>query len=86
MDNDCYKVSCSGNKVLPPLVDFPFYVVIEISGWTPEQNTERLGTLLEKLMEKQYAADGVVTDEPARIKVNRRAVVKKFVDCVELNP
>ena len=70
MDKESYKVSCQENKTQQPLPDFPFYAMIEISGWTPEQNNERLSVLLEKLLEKNYANDGVVTDEPSRLRVN----------------
>ncbi|OQV13645.1 D-2-hydroxyglutarate dehydrogenase, mitochondrial [Hypsibius exemplaris] len=68
LDNSCYQVSCEKHKILPPLNPFPFYVLMEVSGWSPKAQSERLDSLLERLMSSGLVADGVVADEPSKIR------------------
>ncbi|XP_055331951.1 D-2-hydroxyglutarate dehydrogenase, mitochondrial-like [Paramacrobiotus metropolitanus] len=68
LDTQCFAVSCEEHNVPAPLKEFPFYAIIEVSGWQPEADSTRLNELLEDLMGNGLVADGIVTDEPSRMQ------------------
>ena len=52
-----------------PIEKFPFYMLIETSGSNQGHDEEKLNAFLEKAMETSLVVDGVLTNEPGKMKV-----------------
>ena len=74
LDRSCFETSCRMHNIAPPLETFPFYVLMEISGWTPDAEAARLEALLEKMMDSGLVVDGVTADEPSKIQVRGKVL------------
>jgi len=48
--------------------DKPFYVLIETSGSNKDHDDEKLGALLEKLLEEEIIADGVLAQDETQLQ------------------
>lgn len=52
-----------------PLSNYPFYMLVEVSGSQPVHDEEKLNSFLESAMGEGIVSDGTVTSEPSRIQV-----------------
>lgn len=69
IDADSLAVVTDHLKVKSPLKKFPFYMVIETHGSNMDHDEEKLNLFLEKVMNTGYVIDGIVTNEPSKMKV-----------------
>ncbi|GAU97053.1 hypothetical protein RvY_08412 [Ramazzottius varieornatus] len=67
LDTECYTTSYQEHNVSPPLKPFPFYVMIEVSGWNAEGDTNRVSSLVETLMNKNLVIHGTIVNEPSHM-------------------
>jgi FAD/FMN-containing dehydrogenase len=67
---DDVSLHCSSSvmNLQAPIGKYPFYMLIETSGSNMHHDEEKLNNFLEKSMERAIVVDGVVTNEPGKIK------------------
>jgi hypothetical protein len=53
-----------------PIPDYPFYVLVEVSGSNAQHNEEKLNKFLETVMEKCYVENGTVATDSQKINVS----------------
>ncbi|KAJ2019359.1 D-lactate ferricytochrome c oxidoreductase [Coemansia sp. RSA 2337] len=67
-DANCMGAVLKHHELKSPLAaEFPFYVLIETSGSNKEHDDEKLGALLEELMEEGIAEDGALAQDDTQI-------------------
>ncbi|XP_066261640.1 D-2-hydroxyglutarate dehydrogenase, mitochondrial [Euwallacea similis] len=60
---------CTGNlKLTSPLPNYPFYMLIETHGSNNEHDQEKLNKFLKDVLKNQLVLDGIVTNEPSKMK------------------
>ena len=70
MDSIGYDKTIEGFKLNNPFGEkYKFYMLLETRSSMDGNDLEKVNGFLEKMMEKGLALDGLVTDEPAKIKV-----------------
>lgn len=69
IDENSFNPVVNNLGVRSPLSEYPFYVLIEVSGSNAQHDEEKLNTFLETAMDKGVVSDGTVTNEPSRMQV-----------------
>jgi hypothetical protein len=52
-----------------PIEKTPFYMLVETSGSNYDHDEEKVNRFLQKLMDAKLILDGIVTNEPRKMKV-----------------
>ncbi|XP_036927423.1 D-2-hydroxyglutarate dehydrogenase, mitochondrial isoform X1 [Acanthopagrus latus] len=68
LDSECMRLLNTHLKLLNPISDCPFYIVIETSGSDPTHDGEKLHNFLEEAMTSSLVTDGTVATEESKIK------------------
>ncbi|ERL93202.1 hypothetical protein D910_10499 [Dendroctonus ponderosae] len=70
IDQSTLDVCTCNLKLKSPLAEFPFYMLIETHGSSDAHDQEKLNLFLEDVMLSKLILDGIVTNEPSKMKVN----------------
>ncbi|XP_053701920.1 D-2-hydroxyglutarate dehydrogenase, mitochondrial isoform X2 [Synchiropus splendidus] len=68
LDAECMRLLNTHLRLLNPISESPFYVLIETSGSDPEHDGAKLHAFLEQAMTSSLVADGTVATEESKIK------------------
>ncbi|KAI5612664.1 D-2-hydroxyglutarate dehydrogenase, mitochondrial isoform X1, partial [Silurus asotus] len=68
LDASCMSLVQKHLKLINPITESPFYIVIETAGSNSAHDEEKLHSFLEKVMASSLVADGTVATEDAKIK------------------
>ncbi|XP_015271552.1 PREDICTED: D-2-hydroxyglutarate dehydrogenase, mitochondrial [Gekko japonicus] len=69
MDNECMELVKRHLKLVNPVAESPFYVLIETSGSNSAHDEEKLSNFLEHVMATNLVADGTLASEDKKIKM-----------------
>lgn len=61
-----------------PVKEFPFYILIETQGSNTEHDEAKMNSFLEKAWRDETVLDGIVTNEPSKMKVGFFNKRRKF--------
>lgn len=70
IDADSLAVTKEYLNLKSPLDDFPFYMVVETHGSDVGHDEEKLGGLLNGVLEDGTVRDGIMTNEPGKMRVS----------------
>ncbi|XP_036410195.1 D-2-hydroxyglutarate dehydrogenase, mitochondrial isoform X2 [Megalops cyprinoides] len=68
LDSACMRLLEKHLKLVNPITESPFYIVIETAGSNAAHDEEKLHSFLEEVMESSLVTDGTVATEEAKIK------------------
>ncbi|KAG9343555.1 hypothetical protein JZ751_013721 [Albula glossodonta] len=68
LDSACMRLLEKHLKLVNPITESPFYIVIETAGSNAAHDEEKLHNFLETVMESSLVTDGTVATEDAKIK------------------
>ncbi|XP_048521200.1 D-2-hydroxyglutarate dehydrogenase, mitochondrial [Dendroctonus ponderosae] len=68
IDQSTLDVCTCNLKLKSPLAEFPFYMLIETHGSSDAHDQEKLNLFLEDVMLSKLILDGIVTNEPSKMK------------------
>ncbi|KAI5103874.1 D-2-hydroxyglutarate dehydrogenase, mitochondrial isoform X1 [Silurus meridionalis] len=68
LDASCMSLVEKHLKLINPITESPFYIVIETAGSNSAHDEEKLHSFLEKVMASSLVADGTVATDDAKIK------------------
>lgn len=70
IDAQSLEVVTKGFNIKSPIDEYPFHMLIETHGSSNVHDEEKMGKLLVNLIEDGVVLDGVVTNEPSKMKVS----------------
>ena len=69
LDHAALGCSLRHLKLLSPVKECPFYVLVEIAGSNSEHDGEKLNRFLEATMGSGLVMDGTLSSDPSKMKV-----------------
>lgn len=63
-------VVTSNSSKKSPIENYPFYMLIESQGSNNDHDEEKMSNFLTHLMDSGIIKNGIVTNEPSKMKVN----------------
>lgn len=70
IDASSLDVVTSNSKAKSPIEKYPFYMLIETQGSNSVHDEEKMTKFLTDVMEDGTVKNGIVTNEPSKMKVN----------------